>query len=148
MKRLIPLFVALLVSISLPARPPVEDGWSVFAKVKFSPKFFKEFNENFLFPAFDAGIRSREGKDIVLKGHYLPMELEDDKTVIVSKFPYAACFFCGGAGPESVAEVIFAKRPRKFKADQIITIKGKLKLNDRDVNHMNFIITDAVLVVQ
>lgn len=56
------------------------------------------------------------------------------------------CFFCGGGGPESIAEVNFAKEPRKFQVDDLITVKGKLKLNAENLDHVNFILTDAVLV--
>lgn len=122
-----------------------EDGWDTLARVPFHSKFFKEHNEYFLVPTFQTAIRAREGKEIVLKGHYMPFDLPD-KSIILSKYPYAACFFCGGAGPESVAEVVFAVKPPRFKADQIITVKGKLKLNDSDVSHLNFIVTDAELV--
>jgi hypothetical protein len=56
------------------------------------------------------------------------------------------CFFCGGAGPEAVAEVHFAGKVPRFKADQIIMAKGILKLNGRDITHLNFILKEAVLV--
>jgi hypothetical protein len=122
-----------------------EEGWDTLARVPFHSKFFKEHNEYFLVPTFDAAIRSREGKEIILKGHYMPFDLPE-KSVILSKYPYAACFFCGGAGPESVAEVVFLNKPPRFRADQIITVKGKLKLNDKDVSHLNFILMDAELI--
>lgn len=144
-------FIILIVcSLGLSARAdgsaPAVEGWQVFASVKFVPKFLKEYNESFLFPQFDAHIRSHEGKELILTGHYLPMELDDSKTIVLSKFPYAACFFCGGAGPESVAEIHFAEKPKRFKADQLITVKGILKLNSADVNHMNFILMQAIVV--
>jgi hypothetical protein len=56
------------------------------------------------------------------------------------------CFFCGGGGPESIAEVTFKGTPSKFQVDDMITVKGKLKLNINDVDHVNFILLDAVLV--
>lgn len=33
-----------------------------------------------------------------------------------------------------------------FQVDDLINVKGKLKLNTDDAEHVNFIITDAVLV--
>lgn len=122
------------------------DGWSVFAQVKFIPKYYAKYKEHFLFPEFDARIRLMEGREITLQGYYLPYELADKSAVIISRYPYSACFFCGGAGPESVAEVVFNGKPPKFKADQIITVRGTLKLNDTDVDHLNFILLNATLV--
>jgi hypothetical protein len=124
------------------------EGWMLFAKVKFSSRFFKEYNEYFLVPNLDSKIKSFEGTEITLRGHYLPMDLENDRVILLSKYPYSQCFFCGGAGPESVAEIVFPAKHPKLKADQIITVVGKLQLNDTDVKHMNFILKDASLIVK
>src|SRR5688572_3810857 len=105
---------------------PWENSWDIFARVKFNPKFFKEFNEHFLVPTFDAEIKAYEGKQIILKGHYLPYDLSDKTAMVISKHPYSACFFCGGAGPESVAEVVFTSKRPKLMADQIVTVIGTL----------------------
>lgn len=123
--------------------PPSEDVWDIFARVKFTEQLIKD--EYFLVPLLDSRIRTYEGKVVSLKGYYLPMDFEDPRTIILSKNPYSMCFFCGGAGPESVAEVTFRTRPPKLKPDQIITVTGKLKLNASDVLHMNFILEDAVI---
>lgn len=54
----------------------------------------------------------------------------------------ASCFFCGGAGPETIIEVIFKKKP-PFKTDQIVEITGILELNADDVDHCNYILKEA-----
>ena len=54
----------------------------------------------------------------------------------------AACFFCGGAGPETIIEVYFKDTP-PFKTDQGIEITGVLELNADDVAHCNYIIRNA-----
>jgi hypothetical protein len=126
--------------------PPGDEGWDIFARVKFTEQAIR--NEYYLVPFLDTRIKSYEGKVVSLKGYYLPMDLDDERTIILSKNPYSMCFFCGGAGPESVAEIIFSSKRPKLKADQIITVSGKLKLNARDVEHMNFILEDATLKTQ
>lgn len=138
-------FATTLLLISGLWVQPSTDIWEIFAKVKFTQKFFKELDEYYLVPFLDSRIRFYEGKEITLEGYYLPFDLNNKNSVIVSKYPYSACFFCGGAGPESVAEVIFASKPPKFKPDQVITVTGILKLNNNDVNHMNFILEQARL---
>jgi hypothetical protein len=122
------------------------NGWDAFARVKFSSKFFKEFDEYFLVPFFDSKIKGIEGKEVTLRGHYMPMDLGNNYTLILSKYPYSQCFFCGGAGPESVAEIVFPSKHPKLKADQIILVKGILQLNDTNVDHMNFILKDASII--
>ncbi len=146
MKKL--LFLVLCTGICTAAQPgpPGSEGWTLLAGVKFTEKFYKDYNEYYLTPFFDSRIRAREGKVMTLRGHYLPMDLDDKRGIILSKVPYSACFFCGGAGPESVVEVYFPDNHPRFKADQVITVTGVLKLNDTDINHMNFILTGATLV--
>jgi hypothetical protein len=136
--------LAIFVSISVYGQPS-SNGWDIFAKVKFTPQLVKEVNEYFLIPFFDSRIRFYEGKEMTLEGYYIPMDLEGRHTIILSRHPYAQCFFCGGAGPESISEVIFASKPPKFKADQIIKVSGTLRLNDKDINHLNFILENATL---
>lgn len=135
--------LALFISIIFACA--VTDGWKVFDRVKFVSKYSSFYNEYFLYPQFDSGTRQHEGHEIELKGYYVPFDLENAKSIVVSRYPYASCFFCGGAGPESVAEVVFSDRKPKFKADQLITVKGKLKLNDRDVTRMSFILENATV---
>lgn len=126
-------------------QPPAVDGWNLFARVKFEAKFVKEANDYFLVPVFDAKISSFAGTEIELKGYYMPMVTEKNQ-LIISRNPYSSCFFCGGGGPESVAEAMLKETCPKLKADQIITVKGKLKLNDKDINHMTFILVDAEII--
>ncbi len=145
MKRGLLIFIFLSWSV---AQAQSTDGWTLFAKVKFVSKFFNEYKEYFLVPSFDSKIKSYEGMELTLRGHYMPMDLENNKAIILSKYPYAQCFFCGGAGPESVAEIVFPSKRPKLKADQIITVVGKLQLNNTDVNHLNFILKDASLIIK
>ena len=145
MRRL--LFIPLLfVQVSFGQAALSDDGWDILARVKFTERYFKEENEYYLYPFFDTKIRALEGKEFILKGHYLPMDLDDRRMIILSKFPYSMCFFCGGASPASVAEIYFKVKPPRFKADQIIAVRGILKLNDSDIDHMNFILNDAELI--
>ena len=53
------------------------------------------------------------------------------------------CFFCGGAGPETVMEVE-ALEPVEYTAEQV-TLTGKLTLNDSDINRLMYLIKDAKL---
>jgi hypothetical protein len=138
------MLFTLLLAASVITQPSTT-GWDVFAKVKFTPQLVKEVNEYFLVPFFDSKIKFHEGKEMTLEGYFIPMDLESSNTIILSKHPYSQCFFCGGAGPESVVEVILASRPSKLKADQIIKVTGTLKLNEKDINHMNFILEHARL---
>jgi hypothetical protein len=122
------------------------ETWNVFAKTRFEPKYEEKVGEYLFYPSFTDEVKKLEGKVITLEGFYVPFAPEGDDYIILSKYPMSQCFFCGGGGPESVAEVNFAKDPGGFKVDDLITVRGKLKLNSDDLDHINFILTDAVLV--
>jgi hypothetical protein len=144
MKIFFPLFLLVLVSTGLFAQKA--NTWNVFAKTKFEPKFDEKLGEYLYYPSFTDDVKKLEGREVTLEGFYVPFAPEGDDYIIISKYPMSQCFFCGGGGPESVAEVNFTKAPGRFQVDDLITVKGKLKLNSNDLDHINFILTDAVLV--
>lgn len=122
------------------------DAWNEFAKTKFEPKYYEKLGEYLFYPSFSTDLKALEGKEITIEGFYVPFAPEEGNYIILSKYPMSQCFFCGGGGPESIAEVTFKQDPGKFQVDDLITVRGKLKLNAEDIEHVNFIITDAVLV--
>lgn len=136
------LVLMLIVSLSVLNT----DGWKLFERVTFKARYNKLYNQYFQYPEFDSAIRAQEGKDIILQGHYVPYDLAEDNSIMLSRYPFAACFFCGGAGPESVAEVVFTGKKPKLKVDDFIQVKGKLKLNDKDELRMTFIVEQASII--
>lgn len=70
----------------------------------------------------------------------------DENVIVLSQNSYAACFFCGNAGPESVAEVEPTNKFKSFVMDEKLRVKGKLKLNRDDIFRLNFIIEDAEIL--
>ncbi len=122
-------------------------GWDVLEDVKFESEFDEDLDTYVDIPTFGAKLQALSGKRVKLKGYYLPAELEDPRGIIMSRYPYAACFFCGGAGLESVVEVHFAGPPKHFKVDDIITVEGTLVLNKDDFDHLVYILNDAKRMV-
>ncbi len=122
------------------------DAWNEFAKTKFEPKYYEKIGEYLFYPRFPDNLKSLEGKEITIEGFYVPFAPEDGNYIIISKYPMSQCFFCGGGGPESIAEVNFKGPVPKFQVDDVITVRGKLKLNSEDIEHVNFILTEAILV--
>lgn len=129
-----------------PAAQAQSLGWQAFAQVKSETKFFKNEGVYVVTPKFDEKIKSLEGMYFSLRGYYIPTEVHSDKWIVMSKVPMSQCFFCGGAGPESIAMINFKGKAPKFKTDQIITVRGKLRLNDSNLDELNFILDDSELV--
>lgn len=124
-----------------------ENVWKTLSKISYK----KEYDELMGFkidrPVFSDQIKALEGKEVTLKGYIIPVEgYKSHKEFIFSAFPYSMCFFCGGAGPETVMEVE-ADEPIKYSADAIV-LKGKIKLNDKDINRLMFMLVNAKLVKQ
>jgi len=123
------------------------NGWAVFSRVEFKPKFAEDLNVHMFYPEFTEEILKIENKEIILEGYVIPLQVDNEvEFTVLSYYPYAQCFFCGGAGPETIATVYFKEKSKKFKVDEFIKVKGILVLNAEDIDKTNFIITDAVLV--
>ncbi|MEM7297267.1 MAG: hypothetical protein AAF391_03260 [Bacteroidota bacterium] len=135
----------LFVNFLLPFIVQVS-GWEIFENTRFKWEYSDKIGLEVEIPSFDKKIQELEGKEITLTGHYLPLELDGDR-IVISRLPYASCFFCGGGvGQESVAEVMFNSVQRPFRMDEIITVKGRLKLNKDDFDHLVFILEDAKVI--
>ena len=121
-------------------------GWEIFADTKYKLEWVAEIEADVELPIFSDKLKAKDGKEITLTGHYLPMEMKG-KSIILSQMPFSSCFFCGGdVGQESIAEVIFKGKKPQFKPDQLITIKGRLRLNVDDFDHLALVVEDAVWV--
>jgi hypothetical protein len=146
MKKTILALLAVTVLLgSQVAKEP--DMWALFSKTRFVEKLNREFGMYFLYPKFPDELLAKQGKEVTVMGFYIPLEMNASNIVVVSKFPNAECFFCGGAGPESIVVGYLKKKPTKpLKMDQIIKIKGILKLNQDDIEELNFILQDAEII--
>ncbi|WP_148270315.1 hypothetical protein [Haliscomenobacter hydrossis] len=119
--------------------------WTTLAKVTFKKQYDEMLGFKVDVPIFSPEIKALEGKSVEIKGYIIPVEgYRGQKEFVFSAFPYNMCFFCGGAGPESVMEVV-SKEPIKYTTEAI-TIKGKLDLNANDINRLMYGLTDAELV--
>ena len=123
--------------------PPTELTWATLSDVQFKDVYVKELDAYYWKPTFGPKILAVQGKEVYVTGYVIPVDY-DANFYVVSKYPYANCFFCGGGGPESVVDLRFAGKNRTYKTDERLTFKGKLKLNTDDVYQMNYILEGAV----
>ncbi len=119
--------------------------WKVLAKITFT----KEYDELLGFkvdkPVFSEAIQAITGKEVTVTGYIIPVEgYKSHKEFILSAYPYNMCFFCGGAGPETVMEV-YTEEPVKYTAEAI-TLKGTLQTNADDINRLMYALNKAVLL--
>lgn len=123
----------------------VENTWKTLSRITYKKQYDEMMGFKVDIPIFSDEIKALEGKEVIVKGYVIPVEgYKGHKEFVFSAFPYNMCFFCNGAGPETVMEVL-AKEDIEYSPDAI-TIKGKLTLNDSDINHLIYGLTDVVLV--
>ncbi|MBL4587634.1 MAG: DUF3299 domain-containing protein [Flavobacteriales bacterium] len=118
--------------------------WPFLAKVKWDEKYFPKYEETVYYPVFSDEVMALDSQLVELQGFVIPVDVEADYYVL-SANPFASCFFCGNAGPESVVELQLASKKSTFRTDESATFIGRLKLNWDDLEHCNYILQNAQL---
>lgn len=130
------LLLFLSAAISLPAQQKL--SWDDLYAVQFEATA----DSGWLCPTFSADIQAKEGYEVYLSGYVLPLSAAQGMYVL-SSFPYASCFFCGGAGPESVIQLELKRAARPYRTDEWKRFKGILRLNGHDPAQLHYILEDA-----
>ncbi len=141
------LILALLLSLSagIYAQSAAASTWQQLAKITYEKKYDELLGFKVDVPVFGEEIKAMAGKTIEISGYIVPVEgYKSHEEFVFSAYPYNMCFFCGGAGPETVMEVT-ANEPVKYSTSRI-TLRGKLQLNDADINKLMYQLTEAELV--
>ena len=119
--------------------------WEMLSDVTFEDEYNEEVQAYVPYPTFGATLQAIEGREVQIEGYIIPLEETGDETILVlSAQPYSSCFFCGGAGPESVMDIKLQEgERRRFTTDDRMTFKGRLRLNDSDLYYLNYILEEA-----
>ena len=120
-------------------------SWELLKNVEFDEIWSEEFQAYYMVPKFSSSFKVLDNKEVQIRGFIIPVDIVQDYYVL-SANPYSSCFFCGQAGPESVMEVQLIKKYEGLRMDQVITFKGKLKLNVDDIYQLNYILEDAEIL--
>ncbi len=132
----------ILLSTPFIANTPSLITWNDLKDVKFSRKFIKEHDMHYLIPRFGDSVKKLDGQTLRIKGYMIPVDPED-KVYVLSARPMASCFFCGGAGPETIIQLNL-KTKRKFKTDDVWVVEGKFRLNEANFDECNYILDECV----
>ncbi len=137
------LTLVTVLAFSLANDVKAQDNmWKTLSKITYKKEFDEMLGFKVDVPVFSQDVQKLEGKTVTIRGYIIPVEgYKSHKEFIFSAYPYNMCFFCGGAGPETVMEVR-AKSPVPFTAEPI-TIKGVLSLNSTDINRLMYSLTEV-----
>ena len=120
-------------------------AWPTMARVTFTKEYDELLGLKVDRPVFSEAVRALDGQTVTLRGYVIPTEgYKSHKEFVFSAYPYSSCFFCGGAGPETVVEVL-AEAPVEYSADAV-TLTGKLRLNSTDPNALMYRLEGASLL--
>ena len=135
------MMMHFLVLIILSLAQPFQ-GWQTLSKLKIDPQYDEILKDTFDVPIFSDDLLAYDGKKVTLEGYVIPLQVsKSQKYFVLSRFPYSSCFFCGQAGPETVAEV-YTKNPVELK-EQKVRVCAILRLNGKDPLHMFYILEEA-----
>lgn len=141
-KHIILLLAIFFVSNAVFGQSTDKNVWKTLGKITYKKEFDELLGFKVDVPIFHEDVKALEGKKLLVKGYIIPVEgYKGHKEFIFSAFPYNMCFFCGGAGPETVMEVE-ALEPVQFTAEQIV-IEGILQLNEDDINRLMYKLVDV-----
>ena len=121
-------------------RKPSSEAWKAFFDIKYEHKGAYGY-----YPKFKAKHWRFHNKEIELLGYMYPLtEAKNQTFFMLSFYPLKQCFFCGGAGPESIVEVNSPKGIRL--SSKRIKVKGKLTLNTKIPERLFYILDNATIV--
>ncbi len=124
---------------------PNKDGiypidWLVLKDTDIEEKYSEELENFFWYFHFGPLLKHLEDKKVYIKGYVLALEAD---YYVLSANPLSMCFFCGNAGPESILRIKLKDTEKRFKTDEFLTFKGKLRLNAEVIEELNYILEDA-----
>jgi len=145
MKLVVCIFGFLVAFFSWAQYTDSSKNWDDLTDVGYE-KSYDEYGEIYV-PKFGDKVRKMEGKQVSLQGFIVPFEgMFEPKRIIVSSLPIAACFFCGGSGPETVAEA-YLKEEIDYTAKPV-TVTGTFTLNKTDIDQLMYILKDATVAFE
>lgn len=109
--------------------------------IDFSKIWQAEYKAHVSMPLFTDTLQKLNGRLVAISGYVIPMEYGSKKFAL-SKNPNSSCFFCGGAGVETMIIVNCKNKPIDYPNDAFIQMAGRLKLVN-SFNDFIYELTDA-----
>ena len=126
-----------------PLTAQVHIDWNTLADIKFEQKFSEELGITYDEATFGTWLLAMDGKEVKIAGYLIPLD-GMGLSWVLSRNPNATCFFCGGAGPETVIELqLKPAAVRRYQLDEYRTFKGKLKLNRKNLDSLTYVLEEA-----
>lgn len=137
-------FIALLIFFAantIIAQDRID--WNTLADVQFEKVFSEEYGFTYDSASFGPFISLFDQQEVKIDGYMIPLD-GLGLSYVLSRNPNATCFFCGGAGPETVIELeLVPSAIKKYPLDDFRTFKGILQLNTKNTDHLTYVLKEA-----
>ena len=108
---------------------PQRVAFSTLMNLSFEEVYNSEKEKWEYLPEFPEEVIKLDKQEVYIKGYVIPVDLSGDLFAL-SAYPFSSCFFCGGAGPESVIGLKMESSSR-YTTDQIVTFTGVLSISNK-----------------
>ncbi len=145
------LSVFIVTTFSLNAKKkPTNKVWDLLLNdVKIRYTYSLEYNALQPKPKFGKQVQELDGKTIIVKGFFLPLDVTGN-IFVLSYNPMNMCFFCTGNGLQTIIELnVLPEHLRQFnrlRTDNYFEVKGKLRLNSDLSEHLIYILDEVEFV--
>jgi len=141
------ILILFIICLGHAATGQTVNSWKTLGKVTLEKKYDEFMDIEIEVPKFSDEIIALSNKEIEVKGYFVPLEgKKSQSNFMFSAYPYNMCFFCGGAGPESVMQVFMENDKKVAFSDKPMKLKGVLQLSFGDVNNMMYTLVNAQVI--
>ncbi len=138
MKFLVLILLTVVSSlVLLPAQSVLT--WDDLADVTWSESYDESTGMTNLTGVFGEHLKSFDGQEVVISGYVIPLDAMG-LSYALSRTSFAACFFCGQAGPETVMDLNVKPKsvPSYRQKNTLIKFKGTLILKESNETGLNY----------
>ena len=113
--------------------------WDDLADVTWSEVYDESTGLTNLTGVFGEHLKSYEGQEVIISGYVIPLDAMG-LSYALSRTSFAACFFCGQAGPETVMDLnVKPKSVESYRQkNTLIKFKGTLVLRESNETGLNY----------
>lgn len=123
--------------------------WGTLSMVRYEREYNADWGIDMQTPIVSPIVKQLEGTEIKVKGYLIPLDAKKETAhVMLSAYPVSNCFFCGKAGPETAAQAFMKGGEKISYTDEKVTMKGILRINEKDMNSLLYTLEEAELIPQ
>jgi hypothetical protein len=121
-------------------------SWKNLDSLKIAYYYDADYGDYLGKPTFSKESMAWNGKNVIIEGYWIPVSEIGDSTVsVLSALPYAQCFFCSGAGIETVMQIKAEGNIKRMETDEKVALKGRLLLNRDNPMELYYQLVNASL---